>query len=111
MNVDLFCGHCFTLCCAPSNSLRGLMHQDTRNWPLIAPLPSYGRGRELPGGRYMSFIHGDGIHDVVITGRFEQDLIIVFCFVFGCGRGWVVGVDVLLLFMGYPISNKLFLFR
>ncbi|XP_008239046.1 PREDICTED: probable polygalacturonase [Prunus mume] len=43
--------------------------QDTRNWPLIAPLPSYGRGRELPGGRYMSFIHGDGIQDVVITGE------------------------------------------
>ncbi|ONI07400.1 hypothetical protein PRUPE_5G117600 [Prunus persica] len=43
--------------------------QDTRNWPLIAPLPSYGRGRELPGGRYSSFIHGDGIHDVVITGE------------------------------------------
>ncbi|KAI5329151.1 PREDICTED: probable polygalacturonase [Prunus dulcis] len=43
--------------------------QDTRNWPLIAPLPSYGRGRELPGGRYTSFIHGDGIHDVVITGE------------------------------------------
>lgn len=43
--------------------------QDTRNWPLIAPLPSYGRGRECPGGRYISFIHGDGIHDVVITGE------------------------------------------
>ncbi|KAM3001613.1 hypothetical protein FF2_037889 [Malus domestica] len=43
--------------------------QDTRNWPLIAPLPSYGRGRELPGGRYISFIHGDGVHDVVITGE------------------------------------------
>ncbi|KAJ7945034.1 Pectin lyase-like superfamily protein [Quillaja saponaria] len=43
--------------------------QDTLNWPLIAPLPSYGRGRELPGGRYMSFIHGDGLHDVVITGE------------------------------------------
>lgn len=43
--------------------------QDTSNWPLIAPLPSYGRGRELPGGRYISFIHGDGIHDVVITGE------------------------------------------
>ncbi|KAL5165159.1 putative polygalacturonase [Glycine soja] len=39
------------------------------NWPLIAPLPSYGRGRELPGGRYMSFIHGDGLSDVVITGE------------------------------------------
>lgn len=43
--------------------------QDTTNWPLIAPLPSYGRGRELPGGRYMSFIHGDGLHDVIITGE------------------------------------------
>ncbi|XP_010261531.1 PREDICTED: probable polygalacturonase [Nelumbo nucifera] len=43
--------------------------RDTWNWPLIDPLPSYGRGRELPGGRYMSFIHGDGIHDVIITGE------------------------------------------
>ncbi|KAL9319652.1 hypothetical protein ACSQ67_011491 [Phaseolus vulgaris] len=43
--------------------------QDSRNWPLIAPLPSYGRGRELPGGRYISFIHGDGLTDVVITGE------------------------------------------
>ncbi|XP_077228754.1 pectin lyase-like superfamily protein [Tasmannia lanceolata] len=43
--------------------------QDTSSWPLIAPLPSYGRGRERPGGRYMSFIHGDGIHDVIITGE------------------------------------------
>ncbi|KAM5549961.1 putative polygalacturonase [Rosa sericea] len=43
--------------------------QDTKNWRLIAPLPSYGRGRERPGGRYVSFIHGDGVHDVVITGE------------------------------------------
>ncbi|XAR70186.1 hypothetical protein NMG60_11026961 [Bertholletia excelsa] len=43
--------------------------QNTRNWPLIDPLPSYGRGRERPGGRYKSFIHGDGLHDVVITGE------------------------------------------
>ncbi|KAJ0105119.1 hypothetical protein Patl1_17543 [Pistacia atlantica] len=43
--------------------------QDTQNWPLIAPLPSYGRGRERPGGRYMSFIHGEGLRDVVITGE------------------------------------------
>ncbi|RVW43193.1 putative polygalacturonase [Vitis vinifera] len=46
-----------------------LMFQDTGSWPLIAPLPSYGRGRELPGGRYMSFIHADGVHDVIITGE------------------------------------------
>jgi len=37
---------------------------------LIAPLPSYGRGRELPGGRYMSFMHGNGVQDVVITGGY-----------------------------------------
>lgn len=43
--------------------------QDTSNWPLVAPLPSYGRGRERPGGRYMSFIHGDGLKDVIITGQ------------------------------------------
>ncbi|RWR93251.1 putative polygalacturonase [Cinnamomum micranthum f. kanehirae] len=43
--------------------------QDTWNWPLIDPLPSYGRGRERPGGRYMSFIHGDGLRDVIITGE------------------------------------------
>ncbi|KAK4486762.1 hypothetical protein RD792_006656 [Penstemon davidsonii] len=43
--------------------------QDTKHWPLVAPLPSYGRGRERPGGRYMSFIHGDGLHDVIITGE------------------------------------------
>ncbi|XP_051130077.1 probable polygalacturonase [Andrographis paniculata] len=42
---------------------------DTEQWPLIAPLPSYGRGRERPGGRYMSLIHGDGLEDVIITGE------------------------------------------
>lgn len=42
--------------------------QDSENWPLTAPLPSYGRGRELPGGRYQSFIHADGVEDVIITG-------------------------------------------
>ncbi|KAJ3686259.1 hypothetical protein LUZ61_015423 [Rhynchospora tenuis] len=43
--------------------------QDTRNWPLMDPLPSYGRGRELPGGRYTSLIHGNGVRDVIITGE------------------------------------------
>ncbi|XP_051137462.1 probable polygalacturonase [Andrographis paniculata] len=42
---------------------------DSRHWPVVPPLPSYGRGRERPGGRYMSFIHGDGLHDVIITGE------------------------------------------
>uniref|UniRef100_A0A0C9S615 TSA: Wollemia nobilis Ref_Wollemi_Transcript_12193_2100 transcribed RNA sequence n=1 Tax=Wollemia nobilis TaxID=56998 RepID=A0A0C9S615_9CONI len=43
--------------------------QDTNAWPVIDPLPSYGRGRERPGGRYISFIHGDGLQDVSITGE------------------------------------------
>ncbi|CAA6665871.1 unnamed protein product [Spirodela intermedia] len=43
--------------------------QDTMGWPLIDPLPSYGRGRELPGGRYVSLIHGGGVRDVIITGE------------------------------------------
>ncbi|XP_010533998.1 PREDICTED: probable polygalacturonase [Tarenaya hassleriana] len=43
--------------------------QDAENWRLIDPLPSYGRGRERPGGRYISFIHGNGLNDVVITGE------------------------------------------
>ncbi|WOL02130.1 putative polygalacturonase [Canna indica] len=43
--------------------------QDVWSWPLVDPLPSYGRGRELPGSRYMSLIQGNGIRDVVITGE------------------------------------------
>ncbi|WVZ76965.1 hypothetical protein U9M48_024873 [Paspalum notatum var. saurae] len=42
--------------------------RDAGTWPLVEPLPSYGRGRELPGPRYASFIHGNGLRDVVITG-------------------------------------------
>jgi hypothetical protein len=49
-----------------------LMLQDSENWPLAAPLPSYGRGRELPGARYQSFIHADGVEDVIITGGYQQ---------------------------------------
>jgi hypothetical protein len=49
-------------------SLHVSLEQDTSSWPLIDPLPSYGRGRELPGGRYMSLIHGHGLQDVFITG-------------------------------------------
>ncbi|KAK9090644.1 hypothetical protein Sjap_023821 [Stephania japonica] len=46
-----------------------LIFVDTSRWPLIPPLPSYGRGRELPGQRYRSFIHGEGLRDVIITGE------------------------------------------
>ncbi|KAG0492274.1 hypothetical protein HPP92_005672 [Vanilla planifolia] len=43
--------------------------QDPMEWPLIKPLPSYGRGRERPGARHISLIHGNGLHDVILTGQ------------------------------------------
>ena len=41
---------------------------------LIDPLPSYGRGRELPGGRHCSLIHGYNLTDVVITGGYILEI-------------------------------------
>ncbi|ERM99467.1 hypothetical protein AMTR_s00131p00115550 [Amborella trichopoda] len=43
--------------------------EDERYWPLMPPLPSYGYGREHPGPRYGSLIHGQNLKDVVITGH------------------------------------------
>ncbi|KAI8564880.1 hypothetical protein RHMOL_Rhmol03G0217200 [Rhododendron molle] len=45
-----------------------LASQDESEFPLIEPLPSYGRGRDAPGGRYISLIFGINLVDVVITG-------------------------------------------
>ncbi|XP_027068208.2 probable polygalacturonase [Coffea arabica] len=42
---------------------------DEKYWPLMPPLPSYGCGREHPGPRYGSLIHGQNLKDVVITGH------------------------------------------
>ncbi|KAL3654662.1 hypothetical protein CASFOL_001397 [Castilleja foliolosa] len=42
---------------------------DEKYWPLMPPLPSYGYGREHPGLRYGSLIHGQHLKDVVITGH------------------------------------------
>ncbi|KAJ0092033.1 hypothetical protein Patl1_24976 [Pistacia atlantica] len=42
--------------------------QDPSHWDVVEPLPSYGRGIELPGGRYRSLINGYMLRDVVITG-------------------------------------------
>ncbi|KAF8757396.1 hypothetical protein HU200_010915 [Digitaria exilis] len=41
---------------------------DSSDWPVIDPLPSYGRGRELPGKRHQSLIFGSNLTDVIITG-------------------------------------------
>lgn len=43
--------------------------QDPKDWPLIEPLPSYGRGRERPGRRHISLIHGENLENVVISGE------------------------------------------
>ncbi|EPS72197.1 hypothetical protein M569_02558, partial [Genlisea aurea] len=45
-----------------------LASQDIESWPLVDPLPSYGHGRDAPGGRYASLIFGTNLTDVVITG-------------------------------------------
>lgn len=42
--------------------------QHSSDWPIVDPLPSYGRGRELPGPRHQSLIHGFNLTDVVVTG-------------------------------------------
>lgn len=51
------------------NSLLFENQQDPEEWPVIEALPSYGRGRERLGGRHISLIHGNGLTDVVITGK------------------------------------------
>jgi len=35
---------------------------------VIDPLPSYGRGRDAAGGRFISLIFGTNLTDVIITG-------------------------------------------
>ncbi|KAF9616452.1 hypothetical protein IFM89_029706 [Coptis chinensis] len=49
--------------------VRMLDNKDPSHWPVDDPLPSYGRGRELPGGRHRSLIHGHNMKDVIITGQ------------------------------------------
>ncbi|KAL3830054.1 hypothetical protein ACJIZ3_018856 [Penstemon smallii] len=44
-------------------------YDNEKYWPLMPPLPSYGYGREHPGPRYGSLIHGQNLKDVVITGH------------------------------------------
>ncbi|GAB4841093.1 hypothetical protein Ancab_021838 [Ancistrocladus abbreviatus] len=43
--------------------------QDYSHWEVVEPLPSYGRGVDLPGWRYRSLITGNNLKDVVITGN------------------------------------------
>ncbi|KAI5400364.1 hypothetical protein KIW84_065305 [Lathyrus oleraceus] len=43
--------------------------QDESEWPQLPVLPSYGRGRDAPDGRFSSLIFGTNLTDVVITGN------------------------------------------
>ncbi|XP_047327209.1 probable polygalacturonase [Impatiens glandulifera] len=45
-----------------------LATQEVDEWPVIDPLPSYGRGRDAVGGRHISLVFGTNLTDVVITG-------------------------------------------
>ncbi|XP_078438181.1 putative polygalacturonase [Wolffia australiana] len=58
---------CFTLYLHREAVILG--SQDMNEWPIIDPLPSYGRGRDAPGGRYSSLILGSNLTDVAITGN------------------------------------------
>lgn len=42
--------------------------QNMDEWPPVEPLPSYGRGRDALGGKYISLITGSNLSDVVIAG-------------------------------------------
>ncbi|KAF3441562.1 hypothetical protein FNV43_RR15476 [Rhamnella rubrinervis] len=45
-----------------------LASQDINEWPVIKPLPSYGRGRDAAAGRFTSLIFGTNLTDVIVTG-------------------------------------------
>ncbi|TKY61750.1 polygalacturonase protein [Spatholobus suberectus] len=42
--------------------------QNYSHWDVVDSLPSYGRGIDVPGGRYRSLIYGQNLRDVVVTG-------------------------------------------
>ncbi|KNA17780.1 hypothetical protein SOVF_076770 [Spinacia oleracea] len=45
-----------------------LASQDQKDFPMLTPLPSYGKGSDAPAGRYQSLIFGTNLTDVVVTG-------------------------------------------
>ena len=48
---------------------------DEKVWPIIPPLPSYGQGRDHPGPRYTSLLHGENLQNVTIQGEGMQSVI------------------------------------
>jgi len=51
---------------ASGATLIGAAHVDL--WPVILPAPSYGQGRDHPGPRHTSLLHGEHLHNVAIRG-------------------------------------------
>lgn len=62
-NLLLLCGSWLCVIIISAGCL-----QNMDDYPIIPGLPSYGRGRELPGPRHSSLINGEGLVDVIITG-------------------------------------------
>lgn len=54
--------------------MKAISHEST--WPIIPPLPSYGQGRDHPGPRRTSFIHGENLTNVTIRGHSSHSSII-----------------------------------
>ena len=61
---------------------------DRASWPIVAPLPSYGRGRDFPGPRYGAFLQFNNLTSVSIVGEGGPDR----NYIDGQGAGWWAGV-------------------
>ena len=61
---------------------------DRASWPVVAPLPSYGRGRDFPGPRYGAFLLFANVSRVAVVGEGGAER----NFVDGQGAGWWAGV-------------------
>ena len=60
---------------------------DWGSWPVVAPLPSYGRGRDFPGPRYGAFLQINNVSRVRIVGEGGADANAID----GQGAGWWLG--------------------
>ena len=60
-----------TLTVAAGATLRA--NDDPAVWPVVAPLPSYGQGRDHPGPRRAPFVGGVHLSDVVVRGPVTID--------------------------------------
>jgi len=46
---------------------------------VLEPLPSYGRGRDAPAGRFTSLIFGTNLTDVIVTGKKAKKPVLCRC--------------------------------